>query len=507
MGLARGMSQAICQGEGAEEATSSEETVQRIVEVIQLSPWRALFHIRKVTLLKRESIAGLNIDIYSDNVGGECLEVAVEGSTLGECLIMCGHVSQYGIPPESLQRVRNTDLIFQRRLILNGYLVPDTMLRLLSKFLEEIPPLLAGGKLKLSLGNGTSGIGEDVDWRRGGRQTCRYGVEFEGCVCQFLPPLTTGLSIQVNDTLVVHSPLVCHWKADDSDPDSFVISWGALNTNAVSQSVHRKDKGSGDQPLPPVSLLGLHTMSAVSGSNSKQVLDRLQFNVVTSTVQFVIANSLGEPRLSSARALSQTFATPSSTQVPTPTPSDSVPFEISSSDPSTTIITLGSPSSDAETNLTITTSQTRTPARSESQTDKPSIPVTSSTSSATSISVSSNTSSTTSSNPSNVGAIVGIVFGVLIGVLLIIVGVLLLLRSRRRRKSVSVFDQDRMIRGLQPSSYHQRSYVDALEPSFYATGLEIPQDGLYPPEKEPELPEYGYTGRISPGPEKRARDR
>ncbi|KAJ7586056.1 hypothetical protein C8J56DRAFT_946077 [Mycena floridula] len=311
-------------------------------------------------------------------------------------------------------------------------------------------------------------------------------------ICQFLPPLTTGLSIQVNDTLVVHSPLVCHWKADDDDPDSFVISWGALDTNAVSQSVQRKDKGSGDQTLLPVSIPGPHTMSAVSDSKSKQVLDHLQFNVVISTVQ----------------APSQTFATPSSTntQVSTPTPSDSVTSNISSSDP-LTITTVGSPSSDAETNLTITTSQTRTPARSESQTDNLSIYVTSGISSATSIPASPNTSSTTSSNPSNVGAIVGIVFGVLIGVLLITIGVLLLLRSRRRRKSVSVFDQDRMIRGLQPSSYHQRSYVNALEPSFYATGLEIPQDGLYPPEKEPELPEYGYTGRISPGPEKRARDR
>ncbi|KAJ7579075.1 hypothetical protein C8J56DRAFT_1110140 [Mycena floridula] len=88
------------------------------------------------------------IHVYFDNVGGEALEAALEATTLGSRLVMCGHASYYGTSLETRQGVRNTDLIFQRRLTLKGYLVPDTMSRLLPRFLEEMPPLLAAGKLK-----------------------------------------------------------------------------------------------------------------------------------------------------------------------------------------------------------------------------------------------------------------------------------------------------------------------------------------------------------------------
>ncbi|KAJ7588667.1 hypothetical protein C8J56DRAFT_1049579 [Mycena floridula] len=114
-----------------------------------------------------------------------------------------------------------------------------------------------------------------------------------------LPSLTKGLIISVDDPLVLNSLLICHWKANSSDPDSFVISWAPLTLIAVSQLVQREGKGSGDQTLLPVSILGPHTMAANSSSDTPGILDHIQFNVIAATLSTTSVSNLGRPPTSS----------------------------------------------------------------------------------------------------------------------------------------------------------------------------------------------------------------
>ncbi|KAK7039338.1 zinc-type alcohol dehydrogenase-like protein PB24D3.08c [Favolaschia claudopus] len=87
------------------------------------------------------------LDIYWDNVGGKSLEVAIEYSRLHARLIMCGAISEYALPYEQRHGIKNTNMIFKKRLRIEGFLVPDLAPRLAPRFYAEMPLLLAQGKI------------------------------------------------------------------------------------------------------------------------------------------------------------------------------------------------------------------------------------------------------------------------------------------------------------------------------------------------------------------------
>ncbi|KAJ7586057.1 hypothetical protein C8J56DRAFT_1049789 [Mycena floridula] len=97
-----------------------------------------------------------------------------------------------------------------------------------------------------------------------------------------LPSLTKALTISVDNPAILNSVLPCHWQANSSDPDPFILFLGAVNTNSVSQLVRTKDEASGDQTLPPVNILG-YTMTASSTSNPRQILDQTSYEVIVVT--------------------------------------------------------------------------------------------------------------------------------------------------------------------------------------------------------------------------------
>ncbi|KAJ7586050.1 hypothetical protein C8J56DRAFT_1086213 [Mycena floridula] len=95
---------------------------------------------------------------------------------------------------------------------------------------------------------------------------------------------TTALIISVDDPVVLNSVPVCHWKANNSDPDSFIVAWAAV------VPVERNGKESGDQTLTVATVVGLHTI------NPTQILDQIEFAVITSPVTTPISTeSAGIP--------------------------------------------------------------------------------------------------------------------------------------------------------------------------------------------------------------------
>ncbi|KAJ7220688.1 hypothetical protein GGX14DRAFT_431753 [Mycena pura] len=85
------------------------------------------------------------IDRYFDNVGGEQFEAAVNNMSLNGVVVICGAISELNIPRE--QRYGNISTLFHRRIRVQGFLVTDSP-DLLGRFFQEIPVLLAQGKLK-----------------------------------------------------------------------------------------------------------------------------------------------------------------------------------------------------------------------------------------------------------------------------------------------------------------------------------------------------------------------
>ncbi|KAJ7908844.1 hypothetical protein B0H13DRAFT_2495239 [Mycena leptocephala] len=87
------------------------------------------------------------LDLYWDNVGGETIEMAIEYSRLHARLIMCGAISEYTVAPENRYGIKNTNMIFKKRLRIEGFLVPDLAPRLAPRFYAEMPGLVAAGKI------------------------------------------------------------------------------------------------------------------------------------------------------------------------------------------------------------------------------------------------------------------------------------------------------------------------------------------------------------------------
>jgi len=97
------------------------------------------------------------IDVYWDNVGGEALDAALMSAGYRARFVLCGSASEYNLPVEKWHGVKNTNLMFKKRLIVRGLLVPDLVPKYAEKFFSEIPALLAQGKIK-GLEHITNGI-------------------------------------------------------------------------------------------------------------------------------------------------------------------------------------------------------------------------------------------------------------------------------------------------------------------------------------------------------------
>ncbi|KAJ7318357.1 hypothetical protein DFH08DRAFT_669966, partial [Mycena albidolilacea] len=81
------------------------------------------------------------IVLFWENVGGAQLEAALDSP------LCCGAIAEYNIPADERYRVKNTSTVFHRRIRLEGFVVADTP-EYNARFFSEIPPLIAGGKIK-----------------------------------------------------------------------------------------------------------------------------------------------------------------------------------------------------------------------------------------------------------------------------------------------------------------------------------------------------------------------
>ncbi|KAJ7841481.1 alcohol dehydrogenase [Mycena olivaceomarginata] len=87
------------------------------------------------------------LDIFWDNVGGETLDAALEFSANYARIIECGQISGYN---NAGQPVKNTGLIFAKRLHIHGFLVLDLSPKYTAAFRAEFVPKLASGEFKFT---------------------------------------------------------------------------------------------------------------------------------------------------------------------------------------------------------------------------------------------------------------------------------------------------------------------------------------------------------------------
>ncbi|KAI4517806.1 NAD(P)-binding protein [Schizophyllum commune Loenen D] len=88
------------------------------------------------------------LDVYYDNVGAEALAAALDNMNLFGRVIICGQVAEYNVSPEDRFGIKNTDMIFKRNVTVSGFLAPYIAGEYMGKFFEDVPRMLAEGKLK-----------------------------------------------------------------------------------------------------------------------------------------------------------------------------------------------------------------------------------------------------------------------------------------------------------------------------------------------------------------------
>ncbi|KXN84701.1 Zinc-type alcohol dehydrogenase-like protein PB24D3.08c, partial [Leucoagaricus sp. SymC.cos] len=89
------------------------------------------------------------IDFYYDNVGGIALEEAINAGKLNAYIVVCGHLAGYGKPVEERHGIKNTHLLYERRITIQGFLVPDLLSStMMQQFAKDVPAWTAQSVLQ-----------------------------------------------------------------------------------------------------------------------------------------------------------------------------------------------------------------------------------------------------------------------------------------------------------------------------------------------------------------------
>lgn len=89
------------------------------------------------------------IHYYFDNVGGDQLEAYIEYAARYGIIIACGYISGYNAEkPEDIKFPKNLFNIVKREIKYQGFIVSSFIPKWQGKFLEEVPAMLADGRLK-----------------------------------------------------------------------------------------------------------------------------------------------------------------------------------------------------------------------------------------------------------------------------------------------------------------------------------------------------------------------
>ncbi|KAF5379630.1 hypothetical protein D9757_009200 [Collybiopsis confluens] len=88
------------------------------------------------------------IHAFWDNVGAEALDAALEFCLPQARFAICGASGTDSIPYDDRYRLKNASQIQKKRLKIQGFVVPDYIPQFAAQFFQEVPALVAQGKLK-----------------------------------------------------------------------------------------------------------------------------------------------------------------------------------------------------------------------------------------------------------------------------------------------------------------------------------------------------------------------
>lgn len=133
-------------------SAGTDDKVRYLVDELGFDPASFNYKTTRTRDGLKKWLAGLGrrgLDIYFDNVGGEMLDDAIYCSADFGRIICCGAVAQYNAAsPSDIYRLKYASLFITRRLQMKGFVVSDDHENRLKEFYDEVPALLASGKLK-----------------------------------------------------------------------------------------------------------------------------------------------------------------------------------------------------------------------------------------------------------------------------------------------------------------------------------------------------------------------
>ncbi|ASR33930.1 NADP-dependent oxidoreductase [Prauserella marina] len=127
-------------------SAGSDDKVRWLVDELGFD---AAFNYKHAPVAEQLAAAATDgVDVYFDNVGGDHLEAAIDSLNLHGRIAVCGMISQYNLT-EPGAAPRNLAQIIAKRFTMRGFLVADHV-DARPRFLAEVAPLVAEGKLKYS---------------------------------------------------------------------------------------------------------------------------------------------------------------------------------------------------------------------------------------------------------------------------------------------------------------------------------------------------------------------
>lgn len=93
--------------------------------------------------------ADTGIHYYFDNVGGDQLEAYISNAARYGIIVACGYISGYNADkPEDVVYPKNLFNIVTKEIKYQGFIVSSFIPKWIGKFMEEVPKMLAEGKIK-----------------------------------------------------------------------------------------------------------------------------------------------------------------------------------------------------------------------------------------------------------------------------------------------------------------------------------------------------------------------